>query len=81
MWPQDETHFTGVQVQRDLKIQEFGDFRSILPGDPCPQCKDGIYEVKRGIEVGHIFILGTKYSKAMKALYLDANGKESLMIM
>ena len=37
--------------------------------------------MKRGIEVGHIFILGTKYSKAMKALYLDGNGKESLMIM
>ena len=77
----DETHIKGVQVQRDLKVQEFGDFRSILPGDPCPRCKNGIYQVKRGIEVGHIFILGTKYSKAMKALYLDDNGKENLMIM
>ena len=76
-----DTHFTGVQVQRDLKVREFGDFRSILPGDPCPQCNDGIYQVKRGIEVGHIFILGTKYSEAMKALYLDSNGKENLMIM
>ena len=77
----EETHFTGVQIQRDLKVQEFGDFRSILPGERCPQCKDGIYQLKRGIEVGHIFVLGTKYSKAMKAFYLDGNGKESLMTM
>jgi len=76
-----DTHFTGVQIQRDIKVQKFGDLRRILAGDPCPRCDDGKYQVKRGIEVGHIFILGTKYSEAMKAVYLDNNGKENLMIM
>ena len=76
-----DTHFTGVQVQRDLTIKKFGDFRCILAGDPCPRCDEGKYQIKRGIEVGHIFILGTKYSEAMKAVYLDSNGKENLMAM
>jgi len=76
-----DTHFSGVQVQRDLTIKKFGDLRYILPGDPCPRCNEGKYQVKRGIEVGHIFILGTKYSEAMKAVYLDSNGKENLMTM
>jgi prolyl-tRNA synthetase len=76
-----DTHFSGVQVQRDLTIKKFGDLRFILPGDPCPRCDEGKYQIKRGIEVGHIFILGTKYSEAMKAVYLDNNGKENLMTM
>ena len=76
-----DTHFTGVQVQRDLTIKKFGDLRRILVGDPCPRCDEGKYQIKRGIEVGHIFILGTKYSEAMKAVYLDSNGKENLMTM
>lgn len=75
------THFTGVQVKRDLKISKFGDLRFIAADDPCPKCDEGKYQVRRGIEVGHIFILGTKYSEAMKAVYLDNNGKESPMIM
>ena len=74
-------HFTGVQVQRDLKIKEFGDIRTVQAKDPCPRCEDGKYQVKRGIEVGHIFILGTKYSSAMKAVFLDQHGKENAMIM
>ena len=76
-----DTHFTGVQVQRDLTIKKFGDLRRILVSDPCPRCDQGKYQIKRGIEVGHIFILGTKYSEAMKAVYLDSNGKENLMTM
>ena len=75
------THFTGVQVQRDLKIEKFGDIRTVQAKDPCPRCEDGKYQVKRGIEVGHIFILGTKYSSAMKAVFLDQHGKENAMIM
>ena len=74
-------HFTGVQVQRDLKIEKFGDIRTVRAKDPCPRCEDGKYQVKRGIEVGHIFILGTKYSSAMKAVFLDQHGKENAMIM
>ncbi|MBT6718047.1 MAG: proline--tRNA ligase [Nitrospina sp.] len=76
-----DTHFTGVQAQRDLKIKGYGDLRRILADDPCPKCDDGKYQIKRGIEVGHIFILGTKYSEAMKAVFLDSNGKENPMIM
>ena len=75
------THFTGVQVQRDLKIEKFGDIRTVQAKDPCPRCKDGKYQVKRGIEVGHIFILGTKYSSAMKAVFLDQHGKENALVM
>jgi prolyl-tRNA synthetase len=75
------THFTGVQVERDLKIKKFGDIRTVLADDPCPRCENGKYQVKRGIEVGHIFILGTKYSSAMKAVYLDPQGKENAMVM
>ena len=75
------THFTGVQVQRDLKIKKFGDIRTVQAKDPCPRCEDGKYQVKRGIEVGHIFILGTKYSSAMKAVFLDQHGKENALVM
>ena len=75
------THFTGVQVQRDLKIEKFGDIRTVQAKDPCPRCADGKYQVKRGIEVGHIFILGTKYSSAMKAVFLDQHGKENALVM
>jgi prolyl-tRNA synthetase len=76
-----DTHFTGVQMNRDLKISKFGDLRRISSDDPCPKCDEGKYQIRRGIEVGHIFILGTKYSEAMKAVYLDNNGKESPMVM
>ncbi len=74
-------HFTGVQVQRDLKIEKFGDIKAVRAKDPCPRCEDGEYEVKRGIEVGHIFILGNKYSSAMNAVFLDQHGEENAMIM
>ncbi|PIP72364.1 MAG: proline--tRNA ligase [Nitrospinae bacterium CG22_combo_CG10-13_8_21_14_all_47_10] len=74
-------HFTGVQVERDFKVKQFGDLRTVKVGDPCPHCEEGKYQVKRGIEVGHIFILGTKYSSLMKAVYLDQQGKESAMVM
>jgi len=76
-----DTHFMGVQAQRDIKIQKLGDLRRIRFGDPCPKCDDGKYEIKRGIEVGHIFVLGKKYSEFMNAIYLDNNGKENLMVM
>ena len=74
-------HFTGVQVERDLKIEKTGDLRTVMTDDPCPNCETGKYQVTRGIEVGHIFILGTKYSSAMKAVYIDQQGKENPMVM
>ena len=76
-----DAHFTGVQINRDFQAEKVADIRQVVEGEPCPRCPSGTYQVKRGIEVGHIFILGTKYSKSMKAMFLDSNGKESLMVM
>ena len=76
-----DTHLTGIQFKRDLNVEKVGDIRSVNEGDPCPKCKSGEYKIKRGIEVGHIFILGNKYSESMQALYLDDQGKEKPMIM
>lgn len=76
-----DAHFIGVQVNRDFQAEKIADIRKVMEGEPCPRCPSGTYKVKRGIEVGHIFILGTKYSKSMKALFLDPNGKERPMVM
>jgi prolyl-tRNA synthetase len=76
-----DAHLSGVQMDRDFKIEKTADIRKIYEGEPCPRCAPGVYKVKRGIEVGHIFILGTKYSKAMNAVYLDPNGKENQIVM
>ena len=76
-----DTHFTGVQMGRDFKVEQIADIRKVHAGEPCPRCSSGVYKVKRGIEVGHIFILGTKYSKALNAVFLNANGKENHLVM
>jgi prolyl-tRNA synthetase len=76
-----DAHYTGVQFSRDIKAAQVGDLHEVQEGDPCPKCDGGKYQVKRGIEVGHIFILGTKYSSSMKAHFLDEHGKENSMIM
>ncbi|MBT7522272.1 MAG: proline--tRNA ligase [Nitrospina sp.] len=76
-----DTHLTGVQFKRDLHVEKVGDIRNVHEGDPCPKCDPGKFKIKRGIEVGHIFILGKKYSESMQALYLDAQGKEKPIIM
>jgi len=76
-----DTHLTGIQFKRDINVEKIGDIRSVNEGDPCPKCESGKYKIKRGIEVGHIFILGKKYSESMQALYLDDQGKENPMIM
>ena len=76
-----DAHYNGVQFERDIQAAQVGDLREVQEGDPCPRCEGGSYQIKRGIEVGHIFILGTKYSSAMKAHYLDEHGKENPMIM
>ena len=75
-----DAHFTGVDLERDAKITAWGDFRNITEEDPCPVC-GGKIDIKRGIEVGHVFMLGSKYSEPMKARFLDENGKETTMIM
>ncbi len=76
----DGYHCTGVNWGRDTAEPETADIRNIVAGDPSP-CGQGQLEIKRGIEVGHIFQLGNKYSQAMNAKVLDENGKELTMIM
>ena len=73
-------HLRNVNIGRDFQVESFADLRVSQPGDACPRC-GGVVKFVRGIEVGHVFKLGTKYSKAMKALYLDRDGKEKTMIM
>ena len=76
----DGFHLTGVNWQRDCGEFTVADIRNVVAGDSSPDGK-GVLEIKRGIEVGHIFQLGTKYSEAMKATVLDENGKERTMTM
>lgn len=74
-------HFTGANWGRDLpEPSVVADIRNVVEGDPSPDGK-GVLAMQRGIEVGHVFYLGTKYSKAMNATYLDENGKPQLLEM
>lgn len=75
-----DAHLSGVELS-DFKVEGFVDLRRALPGDPCPSCAEGKYEEHRGIEVGHVFFLGTKYSQSMQAKFLDAKGQEQVMVM
>ncbi len=68
-------HLLHFDPARDLREVRFADLRNAEEGDPCPRCGRPM-EKKRGIEVGHVFMLGTKYSEAMRATYLDRDGKE-----
>ena len=73
-------HLTGVNWGRDLPDAIVADLRNVVPGDPSPD-GHGVLELKRGIEVGHIFQLGTRYSDAMKATVLDEKGSAVTMVM
>ncbi len=75
-----DLHLKNVNLERDFKVALIGDLRAIAPGDTCPRC-GGEIAFGRGIEVGHVFKLGTKYSEAMKAVFLNEQGKETPMIM
>jgi prolyl-tRNA synthetase len=77
---EDGSHFTGVNWERDCPEPQTADLRNALPGDPSPDGK-GKLILKRGIEVGHIFQLGSKYSEALEATILDENGKSRVMTM
>ncbi len=76
----DGYHLTNVNWERDCGDFTVADIRNVVAGDPSPDGK-GVLEIKRGIEVGHIFQLGTKYSEAMKAPVLDEKGTEQTMSM
>jgi prolyl-tRNA synthetase len=73
-------HFTGVNWLRDISEPMVADLRNVVAGDPSPDGK-GILAIQRGIEIGHVFQLGTNYSQDMKATFLDENGKPQLLQM
>ncbi len=75
-----DAHLTGVNWERDLPSPTAADLRNVVDGDPSPSGR-GTLRIVRGIEVGHIFQLGRKYSDAMKATVLDATGKPTSMLM
>lgn len=69
-------HLTGLDQGRDFSSVRFADLRQARAGDTCPRCQGGVFTAHRGIEVGQTFYLGTKYSKALNATYLDAQGQQ-----
>jgi prolyl-tRNA synthetase len=75
-----DAHFVGVNPDKDFAVKEWADLRYITEKDNCPKCGKAI-EVKTAIEMGHIFKLGTKYSSALDAKFLDENGSEKEAIM
>jgi prolyl-tRNA synthetase len=75
-----DVHLIHVQIGRDFKADEFADLRAVQEGDNCPRC-EGPVTITKGIEVGHTFMLGTKYSESMNAKFLDASGKNDYYIM
>lgn len=76
----DGFHFTGVNFDRDITAYQVADLRNVVEGDPSP-CGQGHLVIRRGIEVGHIFQLGDRYSAAMKAGVLNEEGKHQIMTM
>ncbi|MEI8594903.1 proline--tRNA ligase [Photobacterium sp. Hal280] len=76
----DGQHYFGINWGRDVELGRVEDLRNVVEGDPSP-CGQGTILLKRGIEVGHIFQLGTNYSSSMNATVLDANGKQAVMEM
>ncbi|MEE4203442.1 MAG: proline--tRNA ligase [Halieaceae bacterium] len=77
---EDGMHFSGANWDRDVANYECADLREVVAGDPSP-CGKGTLEIRRGIEVGHIFQLGTEYSQAMNASVLNEQGKSVPMVM
>ena len=76
-----DKHLVHVNIERDIPALEFGALRLAKAGDGCPRCDQGTFDEHRGIEVGQTFYLGKKYSQAMNAGYLDAEGKQHAMEM
>lgn len=74
-------HLINVNVNRDFSADNFADIRVACNDDPCPKCSTGALNSSRGIEVGHVFMLGTKYSEAMNATFIDQSGRERHFIM
>lgn len=77
---EEDTHYINVNLGRDFEVDEWADLKVVKEGDPCPVCGNPLREIK-GIELGHIFKLGTKYSKSMEALFTDEDGSLKPFIM
>jgi prolyl-tRNA synthetase len=75
-----DVHFKGVVPGRDFPLERVEDLRNAESGDPCPRC-GATLEINSGLEIGHVFKLGTKYSRSMGATYLDEKGNEVHIIM
>jgi len=75
-----DTHLVNVSLDRDVKVEAYHDLCVVRNGDLCPRCRKMLQE-KRGIEVGHVFKLGTQYTTSFDASYLDADGKKAVIIM
>jgi len=78
---ESDYHFKNVNIGRDFEADKISDITNAKKGDICPKCGKGTLGMARGVEVGHIFKLGTKYSDALGCVYLDNNGKEHSMVM
>jgi prolyl-tRNA synthetase len=76
----DGFHLRNVAIGRDIQVTHWSDLRLVQAGEPCPKCGQAL-KVQRAIEVGHVFKLGTKYSEALGALFLDEAGKQQPAVM
>jgi len=77
----DDHHLRGVNISRDIPVDEWYALRTVEAGEGCPRCETGTLEVFKGMEIGHIFKLGTKYSESMGATVLTQDGKPTPIIM
>ena len=71
----------GVNIERDIPVDEWFELRTVESGEGCPKCGSGVLEVFKGMEIGHIFKLGTKYSDSMGAMVLTPDGKQVPIVM
>jgi prolyl-tRNA synthetase len=77
----DDHHLRGVNLSRDIPVDQWVDLRVVTSGEGCPQCAEGRLEIAKSLEIGHIFKLGTKYSESMGARVLTPDGKEVPLVM
>jgi prolyl-tRNA synthetase len=77
----DDHHIRGVNIERDIQVDQWADLRAVSSGEACPRCETGVLEVYKAMEIGHIFKLGTKYSDSMGATVLTQEGKPVPIVM
>jgi prolyl-tRNA synthetase len=77
---EDGFHFRNVSIERDIQVTKWADLRMVAKGEPCPTCGAPL-SIRRAIEVGHVFKLGTKYSEALDALFVEESGAKKALFM